>query len=156
MRIIRRGAIPVAVAMLVTAAMTAEASAMVAGQGQTHKSATVGIIAKSDGTGELQYRKDDGTFSIHCTRFSSYQESTNAGGFARVEITARKCWRKNGAQRFLRAVFVDRGEPGIAADIVRLWWSRTWPVPFHVPARRRDRGRIQAGNIQILSESVST
>jgi hypothetical protein len=132
-------------------ASTAQADAFrITGGGQTHKNATLGFTAASDRTGELTYHKDDGTFSLHCTRFSSFEESQSPSGFAKVELTARKCWRKNGAQRFLRFVIIDRGAPGISTDIARLWWSRTWKgLQSHLPAKRRDRGRIDAGNITI-------
>jgi hypothetical protein len=145
-----------ALTVLVVISSGAAAMAKVNGVGQTHKGATLGMTAKRDLTGELTYHRADGTLRIHCKRFSSYQRSKSPAGFARVVVTARKCWQQDGLQRFLRAVFVDRGEPGNGRDIVRLWWGLRWPVrPTSVPPKRRDRGRIQSGNVQILHESVS-
>lgn len=147
-RVVALLAASMAVLLLATSA-GAEAF-RITGGGQTHKGATLGFTAASDRTGELTYHKDDGTFSLHCTRFASFEESVSPKGFTKAELKARKCWRKNGAQRFLRFVIVDRGAPGISADIVRMWWSRTWKgLNSHIPANRRDRGRIDAGNITI-------
>jgi hypothetical protein len=148
---VTRGALVAASIAVVLLATSAQAEAFrITGGGQTHKGATLGFTAASDRTGELTYRRDDGTFSLHCTRFASFEESVSPKGFAKAEVRARKCWRTNGAQRFLRFVIVDRGAPGISADIARMWWSRTWKgLNSHIPAKRRDRGRIDAGNITI-------
>jgi hypothetical protein len=135
--------------MLLWVAAPASAADRVTGTGQTKRSASLGFVASSDGSGELEYISDSGVFHVHCTRFSSFESSETKRGFPRVSITARKCFRPNGAQRFLRAVFVDRGEPGIEVDIVRMRWSRTWPVTPESTIRR-DSGRIQAGEVQIL------
>jgi hypothetical protein len=151
---VTRVALLAATAAVLLVTSTAQADAFrVSGGGQTHKGATLGFTAASDRTGELTYHRDDGTFSLHCSRFSSFEESVSQNGkFAKLELTARKCWRMNGAQRFLRFVIVDRGAPGISADIARMWWSRTWKgLKSPIPANRRDRGRIQAGNIMILA-----
>ena len=148
---VTRAALVAASMAVLLVATSAEADAFkITGGGQTHKSATLGFTASSDLTGELTYHRNDGTFSLHCTRFASFEESVSPNGFAKAELKARKCWRKNGAQRFLRFVIVDRGAPGISADIVRMWWSRTWNgLKSHIPAKRRDRGRIDAGNLTI-------
>lgn len=125
------------------------ASDIVAGTGQTKRSAALGFVAHSDRSGEFQYASESGAFSVHCSRYSSFESSTTNKGYPKVEITARKCFRKNGRQRFLWAVFIDRGEPGIAFDIARTRWSRGWPV---MPGNtvRQDFGRIDAGNVQII------
>jgi hypothetical protein len=151
-----RGTAAAVLTVLVVMASGVAAMAKVNGVGQTHKGATLGMTVHRDHTGELTYHRADGTLRIHCKRFSSYHRSTSPAGFARVVVTARKCWQEDGNQRFLRAVFVDRGEPGNGRDIVRLWWGLRWPVrPASVPPKRKDRGRIQSGNVQILHESVS-
>ena len=151
-----RGAIFfLAIAAMLVAAQAAAALEQTSGVGQTHESATLGFTAKSDNSGELTYAVDDGTFWVHCKRFSSYERTESPKGYPKVTITARKCFRKNGAQRFLRAVFIDRGEPGIAWDIARILWSRTWPATPET-ATRKDRGRITAGNIQILQDTASS
>ena len=141
------------IAVFVTAFMlvtpTAWAFDHVSGVGQTRRSASLGFVATSDRTGEFQYTSESGAFSVHCTRYSSFESSETKKGYPKVELTARKCFRKNGKQRFLWAAFIDRGEPGIVLDIGRMRWSREWPV---TPANtvRRDFGRIDAGNVQIL------
>jgi len=151
-----RGMAAAVLTALVVMASGVAAMAKVNGVGQTHKGATLGMTVHRDHTGELTYHRADGTLRIHCKRFSSYHRSKSPAGFARVVVTARKCWQEDGNQRFLRAVFVDRGEPGNGRDIVRLWWGLRWPVrPASVPPKRKDRGRIQSGNVQILHESVS-
>lgn len=141
------------IAVLVTGLMlmssTAWAFVQVSGLGQTKRSASVGFVIKKDGTGEFQYTSESGAFSVHCARFSSFESSKTDKGYPKVEITARKCFRKNGKQRFMWAVFIDRGEPGIGFDIARMRWSRTWPVT-PASAVREDFGRIDAGNVQIL------
>jgi hypothetical protein len=85
--------------------------------------------------------------NIHCTRFSSYENTTADSGYPRVEITARKCFAATGKQRYLRAVFIDRGEP--AGDIARLRWGSAWPVTS-ANTVRLDRGVITAGTLQIF------
>lgn len=135
--------------MLVWLAVPAFAADRVTGTGQTKRSASLGFVVSSDDSGQLEYISDSGVFHVHCTRFSSFESSETEQGFPRVTVTARKCFRPNGAQRFLRAIFVDRGEPGIGIDIVRMRWSRTWPVTPQSTIRR-DSGRIQAGEVQII------
>jgi hypothetical protein len=67
-------------------------------------------------------------------------------GLPKVEITV--ALPQNEAAVHV-GVFIDRGEPGITLDIGRMRWSREWPV---TPANtvRKDFGRIDAGNVQIL------
>lgn len=150
MKVTRAALVAASMAVLLLATSAKAEAFRITGGGQTHKGATLGFTAASDRTGELTYHRDDGTFSLHCTRFASFQESVSPNGFAKAELKARKCWRKNGAQRFLRFVIVDRGAPGISADIVRMWWSRTWKgLDSHIPAKRRDCGRIDSGNVTI-------
>ena len=138
--------------MVLGAAAPAWAVGQVSGQGQTKRSATLGFVAKEDRTGELNYINDSVGFRVHCTRFSSYELGETDKGYPKVTLTARKCFRENGNQRFLRAVFIDRGEPGIGLDIARFWWSpaRSWPVT-PATAGRRDLGRVDSGGVQILT-----
>jgi hypothetical protein len=138
-----------AMAIVLSAAFPALAADQVSGGGQTSRSASFGFVIHSDLTGELQYISNSGRFHVHCVRFSSFESSETGRGFPRVTVTARKCFRPNGTQRFLRVAFVDRGEPGIGWDIVRMRWSRTWPVT-NANTVRRDSGRIEAGDVQIL------
>jgi hypothetical protein len=142
---LRLGAVA-AVAAILVLALPITAGAQVSGQGQTSRSAALGLVARVDGTGQLQYVVPAG-INIHCTRFSSYERTTTAGGDPRVEITARKCFAATGKQRYLRAVFVDRGEP--AGDIARLRWATSWPVTA-ASTLRVDRGVITAGTLQIF------
>lgn len=133
-------------AVIVTLKLPLTASAQVVGQGQTVRGAALGLVARFDGSGELQYVVAAG-FKAHCTRFSSYERTTTDGDDARVELTARKCFRPSGKQVYLHAVFVDRGEP--AGDIARLRWSRAWPITA-ASTIRVDRGVVSAGNVQIF------
>jgi hypothetical protein len=142
---VRFGAVAALAAILVLA-LPLTAGAQVTGQGLTARGAALGLVARVDGTGQLQYVVAAG-INIHCTRFSSYERTTTAGGDARVEITARKCFAATGKQRYLRAVFVDRGEP--AGDIARLRWATAWPVTA-ASTLRLDRGVISAGTLQIF------
>lgn len=128
---------------------TAWAFDRVVGTGQTKRSAALGFVASSDRSGEFQYRSESGAWTLHCTRYSSFESSETKKGYPKVVLTARKCFRENGRQRFMRAVFIDRGEPGIAFDIARMRWSRTWPVTPSSTVRK-DFGRIDGGNVQIL------
>jgi hypothetical protein len=143
-----------ALVTLALVATSAWALDQASGTGQTKRSAALGFVAKSDRTGQLNYDSDAGGFTVHCRRYSSYEQDLTSKGYPRVTVTARKCFRANGSQRFLRAVFIDRGEPGIAHDIARLWWSRSWPVG-PATAGRADKGRIDGGDIQILTGSAS-
>jgi hypothetical protein len=144
-RTFRLGAVAL-LAGIVVLALPLTASAQVVGQGKTARWATLGLVARFDGSGELQYAVAAG-INIQCKRFSSYERTDTAGGDPRVELTARKCFTSTGKQRFLHAVFVDRGEP--AGDIVRLRWSRAWPV-IAASTARVDRGVMSAGNLQIF------
>ncbi len=144
-RTIRLGTVALLTAIIVLA-LPLTANAQVVGQGKTARWATLGLVARFDGSGELQYVVAAG-INIHCKRFSSYERTDTAGGDPRVELTARKCFSSSGKQRFLHAVFVDRGEP--AGDIVRLRWSRAWRITA-ASTVRVDRGVISAGNLQIF------
>lgn len=132
--------------VIVVLALPLTASAQVVGQGKTARWATLGLVARFDGSGELQYVVAAG-INLHCKRFSSYERTTTGGGDPRVELTARKCFTTSGKQRYLHAVFVDRGEP--AGDIARLRWSRAWPITA-ASTIRVDRGVVSAGNVQIF------
>lgn len=142
---LRFGAVA-ALAAILLLALPVTARAQVSGEGQTDRSAALGLVARKDGSGQLQYVVPAG-INIHCTRFSSYENTTADGGYPRVEITARKCFAATGKQRFLRAVFIDRGEP--AGDIARLRWGTAWPVTA-ADTLRLDRGVITAGTLQIF------
>jgi hypothetical protein len=131
---------------MVVLALPGTASAQVTGEGLTNRGAALGMVARVDGTGQLQYVVAAG-INLHCTRFSSYERTTTAGGDARVAITARKCFAATGKQRYLSAVFIDRGEP--AGDIARFRWGTAWPVTA-ANTLRLDRGVITAGTLQIF------
>jgi len=132
--------------VIIVLALPLTASAQVVGQGKTARWATLGVVARFDGSGELQYVVAAG-INLHCKRFSSYERTTTSGGDPRVELTARKCFTTSGKQRYLHAVFIDRGEP--AGDIARLRWSRAWPITA-ASTIRVDRGVVSAGNVQIF------
>ena len=136
---------------LIALSVSLVASAQVSGQGLTAEGAALGLVAKHDRTGQLEYVVAAG-FKAHCTRFSSYERSATPAGDPRVELTGRKCFKSSGRQVFLRAVFVDRGEP--AGDIARLRWSRSWPITA-ASTIVVDRGRITAGTVQIFKAGAS-
>jgi hypothetical protein len=126
----------------------AYAASQVTGGGQTKKGATVSFVAKADHSGHLTYVRHVTGLKITCSHFHSFHAMKTKKGFPKVALTARRCYRADGVQRYLAAVFVDRGEPGIGRDLERVRWSKRWPVrPKFVV--HRDRGRITTGNIQI-------
>jgi hypothetical protein len=135
-------------AVLATAA-TAYAAApfdQVNGNGKTHADATLGFNAKSDLSGELQYRSADGAFSAHCQGYTSWRLEQSPDGLPKPRVTAT-CTDQDGTTVYLKAKFVDRAEPGAHKDVARIWWSYTDPNASHAPFIR-DVGAIQDGNLQ--------
>jgi hypothetical protein len=140
------------IAVLTSAALafgigTASAVVQTNGNGQTHLSASLGFNAKQDLSGELNYNSDDGTFAAHCSGYTRYTEAITAEGYPRTRVQAI-CEDKNtGGVVYLKAYFIDKGEPGLN-DVARIYWSYTQKQaeldPFIV-----DSGKITAGNIQI-------
>lgn len=116
------------------------------GNGKTHMAATLGFNAKSDLSGELQYRTADGTFSAHCHGYTSWRLEQSPDGLPKPRVTAT-CTDQDGATVYLKAKFVDRAEPGAHKDTARIWWSYTDPNASHAPFIR-DVGAIQDGNLQ--------
>jgi hypothetical protein len=142
-----------AVVALVLAGSAGAASAYAAapfsqvnGNGKTHMAATLGFNAKSDLSGELQYRTADGTFSAHCDGYTSWRLEQSPDGLPKPRVTAT-CTDQDGSTVYLKAKFVDRAEPGAHKDTARVWWSYTDPNASHAPFIR-DVGAIQDGNLQ--------
>jgi hypothetical protein len=117
------------------------------GNGQTHLSASLGFNAKADLRGELNYNSDDGTFAAHCSGYTRYSEAITAQGFPRTRVQAICLDKNTGGVVYLKAYFIDKGEPGLN-DVARIYWSYTQKQaeldPFIV-----DSGKISSGNIQI-------
>ncbi len=136
-------------ATLVSCAATAYAAApfdQVNGNGKTHAGATLGFNAKSDLSGELQYRSADGTFSAHCQGYTSWRLEQSPDGLPKPRVTAT-CTDEDGNTVYLKAKVVDRAEPGAHKDTARIWWSYTDPNASHAPFIG-DVGAIQDGNLQ--------
>jgi hypothetical protein len=124
------------------------AASQVNGGGQSKKGATIAFVAKVDHSGHFTYIRHVTGLQIKCTHFHSFHSMKTRKGYPKVVLTAKRCYRADGVQRYLAAVLVDRGEPGLGLDIERIRWSKRWPIkPKYVV--HRDRGRITTGNIQI-------
>jgi hypothetical protein len=140
------------VAVLTSAALAlgvgvANAVVQTNGNGQTHLSAALGFNAKEDLRGQLNYNSDDGTFEAHCAGYTKYSEALTAQGYPRTRVQATCLDKNTGGVVYLKAYFIDKGEPGLN-DVARIYWSYTQKQaeldPFIV-----DSGKIQDGNIQI-------
>lgn len=92
----------------------------------------LGFNAKSDLSGQLEYRSADGSFSAHCGGYTSWRLETSREGLPKPRVTAT-CTDENGNTAYLKAKFVDRNEPGAHKDIARVWWSDTDPNASHAP-----------------------
>lgn len=141
---------------LFLALMTVAAYAdWVNGNGQTAKSASLGFNAKDDLSGELNYNADpngeDAGFSAHCKDYASFKSGIRQG-FPAVRVSAA-CTDQEEATIYLKAAFVDRGEPG-SDDLVCILWSYTSP-PTPDNALIHDFGLITAGNIQIHQDPLN-
>src|SRR5436190_16548852 len=106
----------VAAFMSAGAAAAFAGSQQVNGQGQTTLSASLGFNAQDDLSGQMNYNADpngaNAGFSAHCAGYTSYvQDATRWGGYPRVKLTAT-CTDKDGVTVYMRAAFIDRGEPG--------------------------------------------
>lgn len=126
------------------------------GNGQTPNSASLGFVAKSDLTGQLNYNADphgpDAGFSAHCDGYTSFWLRSVPDGSPQVVVRA-VCTDQDGTTVYLRAGFTDRGEPG-TNDTVCLVWGYT-PRPNHGNAFIHDMGVISSGNIQIRDDPLS-
>ena len=132
---------------LTAAAASAGGHIQANGQGQTPLSASLGLNAKDDLSGQLNYNADpngsDSGFSAHCAGYGRFGLLSSFDGFPKVKVSAT-CTDKDGNTVYLRAAFIDRGEPG-TYDFVCIRWS-------HSPggaAFIHDKGYISNGNIQI-------
>lgn len=146
MRVVTAG---VALAGVLLVAGIAEASSQVSGEGLTKRGATLGMVARVDHNGHLTYIRHDTSFTVMCSHFHSFHSSKTSKGYRKIVLTAKQCFRSDGAQRYLKATFIDRGDPGIGLDVARMRWAKSWPVNA-ANTVRRDRGRITAGNLQVL------
>jgi hypothetical protein len=125
------------------------------GNGQTPKSASLGFNAKDDLSGQLEYNADplgeDAGFKAHCDGFTQFTSATidEDSQWARVGAS---CLDQDDVTVYLKAGFLDNGEPG-SNDMVCIVWSYTFP-PRENNAFIHDHGRITAGNIQFHDEIV--
>ena len=137
--------------MALGAASALAANQQVNGQGQTALSASLGFNAKADLSGQMNYNADpngvNAGFSAHCSGYTSYaQDTTGRNGYPRVKLMGT-CTDKDGVTVYMRASFVDRGEPG-TFDSECITFSYTDPaVKKNIVVH--DMGYIQNGNIQI-------
>jgi hypothetical protein len=151
----RFSVLTVFVAGFLVLSMTAAHADWVNGNGQTPKSASLGFNAKDDLTGELNYNADpngeDAGFSAHCKDYVSFVSGEQDGNsWARVLAS---CTDQDDATIYLRAAFLDKGEPG-RDDMVCIVWSYTNP-PRPSNAFIHDLGVITAGNIQFHDDPLN-
>jgi hypothetical protein len=150
----RFSAVTVFVAGFLVLTMTAAHADWVNGNGQTPKSASLGFNAKDDLTGELNYNADpngeDAGFSAHCKDYLTFASGVKFGAPA-VRVTA-SCTDQDEATIYLKASFIDKGEPG-SEDMVCILWSYTYP-PKPDNALIHDQGVITAGNIQFHDDPL--
>jgi hypothetical protein len=123
------------------------------GNGQTPRSASLGFVAKSDLTGQLNYNADpigeDAGFSVHCDGYTSFKLVTLGDGSLKIIVSAT-CTDQDGNTLYLKAAMTDRGEPGIN-DSVCILWSNT-SRPTNANSFIHDHGVISSGNIQIIDD----
>ncbi len=121
------------------------------GNGQTPRSASLGFVAKSDLTGQLNYVVDplgqDAGIIAHCAGCTSFKLVTLGDGSLKIVVSAT-CTDQAGNTIYLKAAMVDRGEPGTNDSVCILWStnSKTTSANSFI----HDHGVILAGNIQIL------
>lgn len=147
--------VTVFVAGFLVLTMTAAHADWVNGNGQTPKSASLGFNAKDDLTGELNYNADpngeDSGFSAHCKDYTGFTSGIK-NGFPIVRVSA-SCTDQEEATIYLKAAFIDKGEPG-NEDMVCILWSYTNP-PRPNNALIHDFGVITAGNIQFHDDPLN-
>jgi|GEM_PF-4333603 hypothetical protein len=121
-----------------------------AGQGQTPLSASLGFVVNTNGIGnQLNYNSDPNGpyagFNVHCDGYTKMAFGVTKPGFPIVRVTAT-CTDQNGTTVYLKASFVDEGEPG-TNDRICVEWAYQLPVGSNVYIH--DMGTISSGNIQI-------
>jgi hypothetical protein len=150
MRWVKATLLGLLIAVFLALGMVPALADQVNGQGQTPLSASLGFNAKSDLSGEMNYNADpkgpNGGFSAHCSDFVLVATGTSIDGYPKITVKAA-CTDQDGATAYLKAGFVDRGEPGKNDSMCLLW---TYSLPFsRATAYINDRGTISHGNIQI-------
>ena len=134
-------------ASLVAGGVALAGSGKVTGGGQTKRGATLAFVANADHSGHLTYVRHTSTAKLECDHFHSFHSLTTAKGFPNVAVTAKRCFRRDSKRRYLKAVFIDRGEPG-GSDIARVMWAKRWPATRRTVVKR-DKGVLSNGNIQV-------
>jgi hypothetical protein len=152
MRKVIKAAVLVPIVFVLTAG-AALALNQTSGQGLTAEGNSLGFNAKSDLSGHLTYVTHDGSgLVVFCSGYDSYREATTATGYPRVRVTAT-CTDQLGATIYLKAYFIDKGEPG-SSDKVLLYLSYNEEFKHNAeldPNAITDVGVIQEGNVQILN-----
>jgi hypothetical protein len=149
----KMGFMGVLVAGLVVLGSTAAFAAVptAAGQGQTPLGAALGFNLDANGAGQLTYTADPlgatPGFWAQCDGFT-----TTIFGYNKHGVPVAKAWAtctdQDGNTVYMRASFVDRGEPG-DKDHLCIVWAYT-PNTKEKFAYIHDMGRISAGNLIIL------
>jgi hypothetical protein len=120
------------------------------GQGQTPLGASIGFNADASLAGQLTYNADPKGatpgFWAQCDSFTTTTYSYNKFGFPIARAWAT-CTDQDGNTVYLRASFVDRGEPG-TRDSVCIVWSYD-PSTKEATSYIHEMGKISNGNIQI-------
>jgi hypothetical protein len=111
--------VPVVIALTAGAALALNQTS---GQGLTAEGNSLGFNAKADLSGHLTYVTHVGSgLVVFCSGYNSYREATTPAGFPRVRVTAT-CEDGQGTTIYLKAYFIDKGEPG-TSDKVLLYLS---------------------------------
>ena len=153
MRAARFGVIGSLVAGFLAFGMVAAMADTGSGTGQTPLSASLGFVVNTNGNGnQLNYNSDPNGpyagFNVHCDGYTKTSFGVNQKGFPIVRVTATQgeCIDQNGDPVYLKASFVDKGEPG-TNDTICMEWAYQLPVGGNVYIH--DMGTISNGNIQI-------
>lgn len=134
-------------ASLLVGGVALAGSSMVTGGGQTRRGATLAFVANADHSGHLTYVRHWTSAKLECGHFHSFHSLKTPKGYPKIAVTAKRCYRRDGVQRYLKAVLIDRGEPG-SADIARIVWAKRWPMTGRSVVKR-DEGVLSHGNIQV-------
>jgi hypothetical protein len=134
---------------IMTTAAHASAGDTASGQGKTPLDAALGFNAQEDLSGTFTYNSsphgDTPEFKGKCFGYDSFSASSGANS-STATVTAT-CQDQDDTLIYLRAGFLDRGEPGFN-DMVCIVWSYTSP-PTPGNAYIHDHGVISNGNVQV-------
>jgi hypothetical protein len=127
----------------------ASAGDTASGQGKTPLDAALGFNAQEDLSGTFTYNSsphgDTPEFKGKCFGYEAF--SATSGDDSSMAAVTATCEDQDDTVIYLRAAFLDRGEPGFD-DMVCIVWSYTSP-PTPGNAYIHDHGVISNGNVQV-------